>query len=266
LTIQNVIQEELSKSQVFNELNMVSEQLMIADTSFKSDMDYEHRIYIRLHKLAEIDVFSKKIKSIYNTQLPRDICIETPGHSRIIRKCSQYDIGPICKGLNEDDFSLVFLIHKWTVNTNQFSLTDPFLKAHKINIDFAKKYHMNYHDSKKTLIPLKKIVQIKRFNSWQDKVIDWYNNWLDGDDFTQSKKHLYLYGDINTGKTFFILRCLFAKYRNQIFRPCLSEEKFAFSHFNPCKFNILIEDEFDLDVSIFFFYAFYFCFIKIFLF
>jgi hypothetical protein len=251
LTIKNVNQEEHGKSEVFNELEPSSEQLMIADTSFKSEMDYEHRIYIRLKKLASMDIFSKKIKSIYSTLLPRDICIETPGHSRIIRRCSQYDIGPISKGLNEDDFSLVFLIHKWTVNTLNFNLSDPFLKAHRINVEFAKKYHKSFHDSIKTLLPLQKITQVKRFNSWQDKVVDWYNDWLEADDYSINKKHLYLYGDTNTGKTHFILRFLFAKYRNQIFRPCVAEDKFAFSHFNPSVHNILIEDEFDLDVSTF---------------
>jgi hypothetical protein len=251
VTIQNINEQEEEKLEVFNQLESKCEQLMVADTSFNSTLDLEHRLYVRLKKIVPVDTFGKFIKSIYKSQLPRDINIETPRHSRLVRNCSQYDVKPIFKELCEDEFSIVFQTHKWAINTKSFTINDPFLRAHNIKLEYAKKYHKSLHASMESLIPLKKINQVKKLYSWQDEVIEWFNNWLDGEDFSDSKKHLYLYGETNTGKTYFILHYLFLQYRKQIFRPCLAEEKYAFSHFDPKDYNILIEDEFDLDVSFF---------------
>lgn len=245
--IRNVDGNEYSKQFIFDNIESICDQIMVCDTAFNESLEYEQRIYVRLKKIAPVEQFCKKIKSTYDENFPQDIFVETPNHSRVIRKCCQYDVNPIYKELNEDEFSIQFQLHKWVLNTKKFSLMDPFLRAHKISLDYAKRYHENYYRSLKTLKPLKRINQIKKFNAWQDDVIEWFNDFIDESN-TGPKKQLYLYGKSNTGKTYFILHYLFAQYLNQIFIPCASEGKFAYSHWDPQLYNILIADEFDIEV------------------
>ena len=42
-----------------------------------------------------------------------------------------------------------------------------------------------------------------QFDNWKDEVIAWYNDWTTSG-YSDRKKHLYLYGDNNEEKSYFI--------------------------------------------------------------
>jgi hypothetical protein len=119
--------------------------------------------------------------------------------------------------------------------------------CHGCLVGFIMHLHREHQLNKIKLLPLKKINQIKRFNNWQDEVIDWYNDWIDESNENKlNKKQLLIYGEPDTAKTYFIVYFLFAKYEKQRFMPCPSEYMFPVSDYDSRRYNILIEDEFDI--------------------
>jgi hypothetical protein len=248
VSVDQVDQLENNKEEVFNELTTICDSLMVADTSANDNVSYQHRLFVRLKKLAQVEKFCKKIKSIYNFQNVEDIFVETFGHSSIVKKVCAYDTNPLYKQLDSDEFSTVFKLHKWVTGNDEFSRVDTFFPTHKISVDYAQEYHRAYWESKFHLKPLRKLIQIKKFNSWQDEVVEWYNDWIDvSNSGPTSKKQLYIHGEANTGKSYFIMYYLLADYESQIFTPCPTDKIFCYSHWNERKYNILVADEFDLD-------------------
>ena len=55
----------------------------------------------------------------------------------------------------------------------------------------------------KKLLPNKPWRIVRKFNYLRDVVKDWINSWVISG-YSKKKKHLYLYGKSNTGKSFFI--------------------------------------------------------------
>jgi GTPase SAR1 family protein len=81
---------------------------------------------------------------------------------------------------------------------------------------------------------------------WQLSVIGFFNR---GDarnsDFTGKKKHLFLWGDSNCGKTTFVRDvCLKGLDHSQIYRIGAKMGRYAYAHFDPTWHNVSLNDEF----------------------
>ena len=88
--------------------------------------------------------------------------------------------------------SVSYAFYNNVVTSHSLSNLSNDLSEHGITINTIKKLNFFYP-----------IIVKKKFNNWRDSVIKWFNNWV-YNGWNNNSKHLYLYGESNTGKTVFI--------------------------------------------------------------
>ena len=91
----------------------------------------------------------------------------------------------------------------WAFKTTSFSTLDRFVVENKSQHEWLKQIHSDIRSQFKNAITHKPYIIKRRFGNWRDRVVDWYNNWVQNG-FKNTKKHLFLYGPSDTGKTSFI--------------------------------------------------------------
>lgn len=96
-----------------------------------------------------------------------------------------------------------YKIYHWSQRTSKFSYADPFVLNARRDHNLVNLAYQDFKVERFRLKSLKPLVVLKRFNNWRDEVIDWYNDWVNNG-YSHKKKQLYLFGESNTGKTYFI--------------------------------------------------------------
>ena len=91
----------------------------------------------------------------------------------------------------------------WAMKTTDYDHLDNFVIQYKNRHKWLKELHGEVRSSLVKPIVHQPYVIKKRFGNWRDKVVDWYNEWVKNG-FMHSKKHLYLFGPPDTGKTNFL--------------------------------------------------------------
>lgn len=121
-----------------------------------------------------------------------------------LRNCIRYstkeDFECMYKNVDPKDFHLNFHIYYWAIETECFSLLDPFIQK---NIAYKNSIETKYYEYRMMNQPqcsLYGIIILKTFNNWRDSVILWYNDFIE----KRTTKTLYLYGKADTGKSFLI--------------------------------------------------------------
>lgn len=104
------------------------------------------------------------------------------------------------KGLDCSQFHLNYHIFYWAKSTEKFSILDPFVQKNIFFANYIEQMFANFKNEKRPKVPLLSIKVMKHFFNWRDKVIYWYNAYVN----KKTQKALYLFGNTDSGKTSFI--------------------------------------------------------------
>lgn len=123
-----------------------------------------------------------------------------------IRYATKEDFECMFKNLDPNCFHLNYHIYYWSLETNEFSILDPFVQKYLSNHNYIE---IKFNEFKKMNEPKYCLYEIhiyKFFYNWRDSVVSWYNDFI----LKKTFKPLFLYGISDTGKSYFVFR-LFGK-------------------------------------------------------
>ena len=180
-----------------------------------------------------------------------------------LKYITKFDVEPMMKNIIVSHLSFQCQTKQWAMNTTEFKIEDPFVLSNPQYYKKLKEYHENYllqknSNSKKHIkllpifnVPISHIKLIEQTITWQDKVIDWWNDWIVNGYF-HKKCQLYLWGPSNTGKTTFMQElfnnCIKSQneYEQHVYRPAANEKRYAWQQFNSNTDCVVFIDEFDI--------------------
>ena len=99
-------------------------------------------------------------------------------------------------------FSFNFFIAQWVKQKDFFDINHEFVKQNIDKIEFLRIRYDEIKNSLSPKYPLYPFGIIQKFNNWRDLVIDWFNKHFNPE--IEFVKPLYLVGNSNSGKTYFI--------------------------------------------------------------
>lgn len=130
--------------------------------------------------------------------------------SESARNCIRYstkeDFECMFKNIDSKNFHLNFHIYYWSIETDSFSILDPFIQKNGANVEYIENKYYEFRKINNPK-PLYEIFQFKPFNNWRDLVIQWFNDFIN----KRTSKPLYLFGKPDSGKSYFIFS-LFCKF------------------------------------------------------
>ena len=162
----------------------------------------------------------------------------------VLRYVTKYDLNPKYKNVDTDLFSFAFKARHWARQTSNYSTADPFILAHPQYYRLLREVHEDVRNQVNGIGELKKYEGIVDIFSWQNDVVEWFNDWVENK-WTHKKKQLYLWGPANSGKTYFINK-LVEGLNNEIYEPIPNTDRFAYQEFNSDIHKIMIIDEFNI--------------------
>lgn len=279
----------MHKQYVFDLLEDYCEILVVSSEKHYNG-DIHHHLFLQLNEKITRTQMRTVIESVYglpaspvppnydrtDTQPSDDsIYVATVRNKqKYLAYITKEDPNPIFKGWNVNEkLSFYFKCLDWAKNRRSYDVTDPFVLQHPQYYKLLREVFLKckHKESRGKKLPKYRPVYycVNRDPSWQDKVIEWWNDWVING-FKHKKAQLYLWGPSNVGKTTFINNllkmCIDPKddddndedddddddnndddddyIESHIFRPTPNEQKYAFQEWDRYKYNICIIDEF----------------------
>lgn len=282
---------EFEKQYVYDMLHDICSKFLIAEERHFNQR-LHHHIYMRtiqkyhVHEIFDIinEVYEKpKItnRNLVDYSLAQNgVLVETVRNEQTYLKyITKSDTNPLFKGIIDDTkLSFYYNAINWAENTAEFDCADPFVMHHPQYYKLLERVHSSVQNKKrikrlKKWLPYYKPLLPCQQGTWQEKVIDWWNDWIING-YKHKKKQLFLWGGSNTGKTRFIRNLIKTsynqqhnqpsqsindendiddsdaeeeEYESQIFCPLANEKRFAWQDFEPNLFNLVLIDEFDIN-------------------
>ena len=170
-----------------------------------------------------------------------------------------FDASPrFTPNFDPNEFSENNRVNNWAKEniSNKFSLDMPFVQKSRLSPQRLKAYLEEYANKNHKRHELKKC-ELGPFNDWRDRVINWWNLWIE-EGWYHKRPQLLLVSPPNCGKTVFIREALFRQGQNDeipneaIMIPeragCSKHiTNFAWQKANPAYHSVVFCDEFDVN-------------------
>lgn len=159
----------------------------------------------------------------------------------VLKYISKEDVNLVfnCK-LDELNFN--YKCYSWACRNRYFSYNNSFVVEHRFCYNFLRKYHVQHWSTQSEFLGFLPCTVV--YNNWADRVVNWYNNFIN----TQGprRKQLFLYGPTSVGKTS-LIESLFMNMGYCYF-PDVG--KFFMTGFEPGRHKFIVFEEFNLQYHI----------------
>ena len=269
----------ISKQEAFEVLKELCSQLLIAEEKHYDGRAHFH-LYLKTIKKYSCDEIKDVIRIVFaneddetgqeqGAQSSQEIQIHVETvrcEIRYLRYITKQDCKPLIKGIPSERLSFYYQSIEWAENTPTYRAADPFVLSHPQYYRLLSEVHYNVHREKRasSLRRLRPILYVvPEHLSWQDEIVLWWNDFV-VNGHEHKKKQLFLYGESNVGKTFFVNQLLancinspdeldrhhpnydFNRFQAQTFKPTPNDFKFAWQSFSKDEHNVVYIDEFDI--------------------
>ena len=223
----------VTKLHVYYSLEELCFRLLVAEEKHFNLQDVHHHIYMRTKEKYTINEVYEIINRVYdknhttcgdimsnerdkyddddnNLGEPIDgVLVQTVRNERTYLKyITKSDIEPMIKSIDHNLLSFSYTTRLWAQNTSKFDYADAYVLNNPQYYKLLEKVHSSVQNSKKIvrqlrLMPYYKPLDQHQCNTWQEEVINWWNDWI-VNGFRHKKPQLFLWGGSNTGKTTFV--------------------------------------------------------------
>lgn len=164
--------------------------------------------------------------------------------SKVVRYITKLDTKPY-SNMSKSTFAFSYLIYMWAADNymNPFDPLDPFVVKHLRSSTFLQSYLSAFaRKIQASSLPPLEPVQVTFNCPWTIEVTQWYNRKLLN--FRHKDPQLYLWGDSNVGKSYFVQNILVGSDRTlRIYYP--ERSKWAFSSLDMGFHEIILFEEAD---------------------
>lgn len=218
---------QVSKLHVYYSLEDLCFRLLIAEEKHYNQ-HLHHHIYMRTkEKLTIVDVYDiinrvydrnqqvvdhlhDQIANCVENSEPIDgVLVQTVRNERTYLKyITKSDKDPMFKSIDQNMLSFFYTTLVWAQNTSKFDYADAYVLNNPQYYKLLEKVHSSVQNSKKIrrkmrLMPYYMPLDQNQSNTWQEEVINWWNDWI-VNGYRHKKPQLFLWGGSNTGKTTFV--------------------------------------------------------------
>lgn len=194
-------QSEYTKDHVFFALETFAKSLVVAEEKHEDGASHLH-VYLQTNE--KFDFEELKVLFAENYLKFKDIqaCRSTKTWVKYITK---EDEEPVYMGISYSMFHFAYRSRRWAKETKEFSYRDPFVLQHTNQYKLLEKLHREHWGTK---IKRKFEPAVTYFNDWTKQVADYWNLWANGKGAKGKRRCLFISGESNVGKTYFVQKYL----------------------------------------------------------
>lgn len=238
LNVRDVDHSDSLKSDILDILINVDSYCIAKECSDNINCKYHLHCFFEFGE----NVYLSELRNFFSCSFDSPFDLQSVKSKRNVLKYISKEDVDLLTNIKASSLSFTYQLHRYVLVNKVFSCNHPFVVQHWNCYKFIERYHDEYYvKNSKFFYGFSQVVD--SFNGWANEVCSWFNCFISSP-YHFKKKHLFLYGESNVGKSTFLNRILMQVPDELIYRP--SYGSFAFQGWSS-KFVITVFDEFDIE-------------------